>query len=228
MKNYRNILLDVDGTLLDFAASERLGIARVLKHYGFTAEEELLQRYHQINAAAWAAFERGEVTKEHLVNQRFEDYFGQLGCQVDGEEAEELYRNFLDQSAILIDGAVELCRYLKDKGYGLYVVTNGTSTTQYKRLALSGLDIYMNDIFVSEDAKSQKPRKEYFDYCFARIPDADPKTMILLGDSLTSDIRGGLMAGTDTCWYNPAGLAGREDIRPDYMIRHLEEFKKIV
>ncbi len=228
MKNYRNILLDVDGTLLDFAASERLGIARVLKHYGFTAEEELLQRYHQINAAAWAAFERGEVTKEHLVNQRFEDYFGQLGCQVDGEEAEELYRNFLDQSAILIDGAVELCRYLKDKGYGLYVVTNGTSTTQYKRLALSGLDIYMNDIFVSEDAKSQKPRKEYFDYCFARIPDADPKTMILLGDSLTSDIRGGLMAGTDTCWYNPAGLAGREVIRPDYMIRHLEEFKKIV
>lgn len=228
MKNYRNILLDVDGTLLDFAASERLGIARVLKHYGFTAEEVLLQRYHRINAAAWAAFERGEVTKEHLVNQRFEDYFGQLGLQVDGEEAETLYRNFLDQSAILIDGAIELCQYLKDKGYGLYVVTNGTSTTQYKRLALSGLDIYMDDIFVSEDAKSQKPRKEYFDYCFARIPDANPKTMILLGDSLTSDIRGGFTSGTHTCWYNPAGLAGREDIRPDYMIRRLEEFKKIV
>ena len=228
MKNYRNILLDVDGTLLDFAASEKMGIARVLEYYGFTAGGELLHRYHKINVAAWAAFERGEVTKERLVNQRFEDYFGQLGLQVDGEEAENLYRSFLDQSAILIDGAAELCKYLKDKGYGLYVVTNGTSTTQYKRLALSGLDIYMDDIFVSEDAGSQKPLKEYFDYCFARIPDADPKDMILLGDSLTSDIRGGLTAGIDTCWYNPAGTDGQGDIRPNYMIRHLEEFKKIV
>ncbi len=228
MKNYRNILLDVDGTLLDFAASERLGIARVLEHYGLPPKEGLLQRYHRINAAAWAAFERGQVTKERLVNQRFEEYFGQLGLQVNGEEAEELYRSFLDQSAILIDGAVELCQYLKDKRYGLYVVTNGTSTTQYKRLALSGLDAYMDDIFVSEDAGSQKPRKEYFDYCFARIPDADPETMILLGDSLSSDILGGLTAGTDTCWYNPAGLAGKEEIKPDYIIQHLREFKRIV
>ena len=96
------------------------------------------------------------------------------------------------------------------------------------KTALSGLDIYMDDIFVSEDAGSQKPLKEYFDYCFARIPDADPKDMILLGDSLTSDIRGGLTAGIDTCWYNPAGTDGQGDIRPNYMIRHLEEFKKIV
>ena len=228
MKTYRNILLDVDGTLLDFGASERQGIRQVLTFYGFQPKEEYLARYKEINKEAWAAFERGEVTKEKLVNQRFEVFFGQLGKTVNGEEAEGLYRTCLDSSAILIDGAVDLCRYLKEKGYGLYVVTNGTSTTQYKRLALSGLDSFMDGIFVSEDAGSQKPQKEYFDYCFKRIPDADPETMILLGDSLTSDIRGGLTAGVDTCWYNPDRAAGREDIQPVYEIENLGQFRMIV
>lgn len=228
MKSYRNILLDVDGTLLDFGASEKLGIRKVLEAYGFEAKKEFMEEYHKINKAAWAAFERGEVTKEKLVNQRFEVFFEHLGKFVDGAEAEGIYRKFLDSSAILIDGAADLCRYLKEKGYGLYVVTNGTSTTQYKRLALSGLDCYMNDIFVSEDAGSQKPQKEYFEYCFARIPDPDPETMILLGDSLTSDIRGGNLAGVDTCWYNPQGDSRRADIQPKYEIQSLEQFREIV
>lgn len=228
MKSYRNILLDVDDTLLDFEAAERQGIHQVLSHYGFLPNEEYLARYKEINKAAWAAFERGEVTKERLVNQRFEEFFRQLGKTVDGEEAEEMYRGCLDSSAVLIDGAMELCGYLKEKGYGLYVVTNGTSTTQYKRLALSGLDKFMDGIFVSEDAGSQKPQKEYFDYCFERISDGDPQTMILLGDSLTSDILGGITAGVDTCWYNPGKLAGRTDILPVYEIDRLDQFRTIV
>ena len=86
----------------------------------------------------------------------------------------------------------------------------------------------MKDIFVSEDAGSQKPRKEYFDYCFRRMPGILPQEMILVGDSLSSDILGGNQAGTDTCWYNPAGLPGREDIRPDYEIRDLRELEGIL
>ena len=183
MRTYRDILLDVDGTLLDFGAAEQVGIAAVLARYGFEADEERIRLYHRINGAA---------------------------------------------SAVLIDGAEDICRYLKERGYGLYVVTNGTSTTQYKRLALSGLDAYMDGIFVSEDAGSQKPQKEYFDYCFARIPQADPSRMLLVGDSLTSDIKGGINAGVSTCWYNPAGLPEREDIRPDRQIRRLEELKELL
>ena len=228
MRTYRDILLDVDGTLLDFGAAEQVGIAAVLARYGFEADEERIRLYHRINGAAWAAFERGEVTKERLVEERFETFFQELGKNVNGREAEDLYRSYLDQSAVLIDGAEDICRYLKERGYGLYVVTNGTSTTQYKRLALSGLDAYMDGIFVSEDAGSQKPQKEYLDYCFARIPQADPSRMLLVGDSLTSDIKGGINAGVSTCWYNPAGLPEREDIRPDRQIRRLEELKELL
>ncbi len=228
MKTYRDILLDVDGTLLDFGAAEKVGIAAVLTHYGFEPDAERIRLYHQINGAAWAAFERGEVTKERLVEERFEIFFRELGKEVNGREAEDLYRSYLDQSAVLIDGAEDICRYLKGRGYGLYVVTNGTSTTQYKRLALSGLDAFMDGIFVSEDAGSQKPQKEYFDYCFARIPQADPSRMFLVGDSLTSDIKGGINAGISTCWYNPSGLPGREDICPDWQIRRLEELKTLL
>ena len=228
MRTYRDILLDVDGTLLDFGAAEQVGIAAVLARYGFEADEDRIRLYHRINGAACAAFERGEVTKERLVEERFETFFQELGKNVNGREAEDLYRSYLDQSAVLIDGAEDICRYLKERGYGLYVVTNGTSTTQYKRLALSGLDAYMDGIFVSEDAGSQKPQKEYFDYCFARIPQADPSRMLLVGDSLTSDIKGGINAGVSTCWYNPAGLPEREDIRPDRQIRRLEELKELL
>ena len=141
------ILLDVDGTLLDFGMSEKQGMKVVLEQYGFEPTEERLLLYHEINEGFWSAFERGEVTKEDLVRQRFETFFGRLGRAVDGREAEELYRRQLDASAFLIDGALELCAYLKDR-YDLYVVTNGTSSTQYKRLAASGLDGFMKDIFV--------------------------------------------------------------------------------
>lgn len=226
-RKYDIILLDVDGTLLDFNRSEALGMAAVLETYGFEATDDLLELYHQVNNTAWDAFERGEVTKEKLVCQRFVDFFGRLGKTVDGLEVEMYYRSLLDRSAILIDGAKELCAYLKER-YDLYIVTNGTSSTQYKRLAASGLDQYVKDIFVSEDAGSQKPQKEYFDYCLSRIPAADPARMLLIGDSLQSDIRGGNTAGIDTCWYNPEGLPGRDGVRVDYEVRELGEVKKLV
>lgn len=224
---YDIILLDVDGTLLDFQRAERLGMKVVLEHYGFEATDRRLELYHEINEAFWAAFERGEVTKDRLVQERFEVFFGKLGKHVDGHEAEGLYRGQLDQAAFPIQGAMDLCTYLSRR-YDLYVVTNGTSSTQYKRLAASGLDCFMKDIFVSEDAGSQKPQKEYFDYCFSRIPGARPGRMLLVGDSLQSDIKGGNEAGTDTCWYNPLGRPGSPDIRADYEIRSLEELKGLV
>ena len=223
-RKYDIILLDVDGTLLDFGLAEKLGMETVLRTYGMEPTGERLSLYHDINEGLWSAFERGEVTKDRLVWERFRIFFGRLGKEVDGHEVEELYRRQLDRSAYLIPGAMDICRYLKER-YGLYVVTNGTSSTQYKRLAASGLDCFMKDIFVSEDAGSQKPQKEYFDYCFSRIPGARPERMLLVGDSLHSDIMGGNAAGTATCWYNPEGKAGDPDITADYEIRNLEELK---
>lgn len=226
-KRFDIILLDVDGTLLDFKMAETLGMKTVLKTYGFEPDAERLKLYHDINEGMWAAFERGEITKDRLLWERFKIFFSRLGRDIDGHEAEKLYRQQLDQSAFLIDGALETCAYLRER-YDLYVVTNGTSSTQYKRLKASGLKEYMNGIFVSEDAGSQKPQKEYFDYCFARIPNACPERMMLVGDSLQSDIKGGLTAGTCTCWYNPKGLPASAGIIPDYEIRRLSELKEIL
>ena len=221
------ILLDVDGTLLDFGRSEKQGMKVVLEQYGFEPTEERLLLYHEINEGFWSAFERGEGTKERLVWERFNVFCARLGITVDGHATESLYRRQLDDSAFLIDGALDLCQYLKER-YDLYVVTNGTSSTQYKRLAASGLDCFMKDIFVSEDAGSQKPQKEYFEYCFKRIPGVCPERMLLVGDSLSSDIKGGQAAGTATCWYNPSGLINRTGVRPDLEICALGELKRIL
>ena len=226
-KKYHTLLLDVDGTLLDFHASERQGISRILMDYGFPASDELVEKYHQINDGYWQAFNRGEISKERLCRERFVRFFGELGLSVDGEDAEKSYRTFLDGSAILLPGALETCRKLSGK-YDCYVVTNGTSQTQYRRLALSGLDVLMKDIFVSEDAGSQKPQKAYFDYCFSRIPGALPEEMLIVGDSLSSDILGGNLAGIDTCWVNPEGLPVPEGIRADYQIRKIGELLEIL
>ncbi|MBP3927270.1 MAG: HAD-IA family hydrolase, partial [Clostridium sp.] len=109
--------------------------------------------------------------------------------------------------------------------YDLYIITNGISETQYRRLRDSGLDEYFTDIFVSEDAGSQKPQKEFFDYCFLRIREKDPSQMLIIGDSLSSDIRGGKNAGIATCWLDDGSQQMATDLKPDYVIHALEELK---
>ena len=223
-KTYSTILFDVDGTLLDFDAAERDGLSQVLLSQGLQMTERMSACYHRINDGYWKAYERGEITKDQIMGNRFTDFFKTLNMTVDGDALEQKFRNELNNSAVLLEGAIEICRYLKEK-YRMYVVTNGVSVTQYKRLAASGLDQYFDDIFVSEDAGSQKPQKEYFEYCFSRIPDAGPEDMLIIGDTLSSDIKGGNVAGIDTCWYNPGKFGRKAGIRVDYEIRRLEELK---
>lgn len=226
-KIYSTILFDVDGTLLDFDAAEKSGLEQVLISRGVTPTIELEIRYREINDSYWKAFERGEICRDQIMGNRFVDFFKTLDMSADGAALEKLFRNKLNESAVLLEGAVEICDYLKNK-YRMYVVTNGVSETQYKRLAASKLDKYFDDIFVSEDAGSQKPQKEYFDYCFSRIDEADPAEMLIIGDTLSSDIKGGNIAGLDTCWINPGKLGRKEGIRVDYEIRKLEELKGIL
>ena len=143
---------------------------------------------------------------------------------VESSEAEPLYRSRLNSCAILLPDALEICRYLRSR-YDLYIITNGISETQYRRLRDSGLDEYFTDIFVSEDAGSQKPQKEFFDYCFLRIREKDPSQMLIIGDSLSSDIRGGKNAGIATCWLDDGSQQMATDLKPDYVIHALEELK---
>lgn len=224
---YTTVLLDVDGTLLDFDEAERRGVRVVMQSHGVEPTKALEQRYHEINKKYWKAFERGEIPKEAIIENRFVEFFKTLGKKIDAVEVERLYREQLDSCAILIEGALDICSYLYSR-YQLYVVTNGISHTQYRRLKDSGLDRYFSDIFVSEDAGSQKPKAEYFDYCFARIHEQDPSRMVIIGDSLTSDIQGGKNAGIATCWVNFGRQPRMAGVKPDYEVNRLEEIKKIL
>ena len=202
-RQYKALLMDVDGTLLDFDRAEAAAFTKVLQKYGFVPEERFIQEYHKINQECWEAFEIGQMERDRVLTVRFERFFGGHGLSMSGEEAED---------------------YLKER-YPLYVVTNGVGATQRKRLKASGLDKYFRDIFISEEAGSQKPQKEFFEYCFAHIKEAGPEEMMVIGDSLTSDIQGGVNAGIDTCWFNPQGKENRKRISVTREIRRLSELK---
>lgn len=216
------LLMDADGTLLDFDRSEEESFLMVLKKYGLPLDKSLTEEYHRINKECWEAFEEGGMARRDVLTLRFERFFAGHGIKVDGQEAEDFYRSYLERGIDLIPHALEVCEYLKAR-YDLYIVTNGIAKTQYLRLKASGLSDYFKDIFISEETGSQKPRKEFFEYCFQKIPEADPKKMLLIGDSLTSDMQGGVNAGVDICWYNPSCAENKNKIPINYEIRDLKE-----
>lgn len=222
MKKYEVLLFDVDGTLLDFDKAEEMGIEGLLIHYGLPVTAENKEKYHLLNKKYWEMLERGEISRDQVLSLRFEEFFGDFGIPVDGTEVDGMYRQYLNAGAFPLEGAVSLLEGLKDR-YQLYIITNGVAETQYKRLGASGLDKYFNGIFISEEAGCQKPLKEFFEYCFEKMGRRDVENMLVIGDSLTSDIRGGNNAGIDTLWFNPHGLENTAGVHVDYEAGSLEE-----
>lgn len=221
---FRTIFLDLDDTLLDFGAAEHVAVARTFREIGLEPTEELLARYSAINLSQWEAFERGEITRERVLVRRFELLFAELGVGLDAASTEDRYRGYLGIGHYFIDGAVELLDYLAPK-YDLYLASNGVAATQDSRLKSAGIGHYFKAIFISETTGHHKPERAYFDYCFAHIPDFDPETALMIGDSLTSDILGGINAGLRTCWFNPSHKPRRPDIVPDYEVHALSELR---
>ncbi len=227
MSKYQTLLFDVDDTLLDFSAAENEALHRLFAENGLDLTDEVENCYKEINHGLWAAFERGEISREEIVDTRFGLLFKEYGNEVDGKKLGERYQQLLAENHDFIDGASELIENVSTQ-YNLYIVTNGVSKTQYKRLTESGLYPYFKDIFVSEDTGYQKPMKEYFDYVFARIPAFDHDTTLIIGDSLSSDMQGGLLAGIDTCWFNPYHKANNTTIQPKYEIEGLGDLHTIL
>lgn len=227
MKKYDVLLFDVDGTLLDFDRAEEMGIEGLLEHYGVPVTAENKEKYHHLNKSYWERLERGEITRDQVLSLRFEEFFGDFGISVDGMDTDRLYREYLNKGAFLIDGARELLEGLKDQ-YELYIITNGVAATQYHRLGKSGLDQYFKDIFVSEEAGSQKPQPEYFEYCFKKMGRRDVENMLVIGDSLTSDIKGGNNVGIDTLWFNPHRQENTKGVHVEYEADSLEKIGEML
>ncbi|MDX5322920.1 MAG: YjjG family noncanonical pyrimidine nucleotidase [Exiguobacterium sp.] len=225
MKRYEAILFDVDDTLLDFKQSEHVALQQLLAAYNVHMTDELKQQYVTINNGLWRAFERGEVGREDVLMGRHTQLFDTLGITIDAHEVEQRYRNHLHSGVHIIDGALELVQTLSEQ-YPLYIVTNGVTETQFKRLEASGLLPYFQDVFVSDATGSQKPMKPFFDYVFDRVPHVAPERGLIVGDSVTADIAGGRMYGLDTCWYNPHEIAAT--VETTYEIQDLNELTSIL
>lgn len=230
MKEYRFLLLDADGTLLDFD-QDMLHAFQATYQACFGSQRpyspRLLEIYERCNNRWWAKLERGECTKPQLYAGRFQDFLRETGLSGDPEEINRAYFANLGQGGALLPGALELVRDLSQR-YRLYIVTNGNAASQRTRLAHSGLLPYVRDVFVSEDAGAAKPDKRYFDYVFSRIPGFEKERAMLIGDSLTSDMRGAQNGGIDGLWYCPLGGEAPEDLSIPYRAESFDEIRRLL
>ena len=218
------VLWDVDGTLLDFNAAERAAIRTLFAEFKLgECTDEMLARYSAINISFWERLERNEITKPEVLRGRFEQFFGEYGIDTGlAAPFNERYQVTLGDTIVYLDDSIDIIRSLRGK-VKQYVVSNGTVAAQTKKLDRSKLGELMDGIFLSEKLGVEKPNREFFDNAFAVIGPADPSEMIIIGDSLTSDIRGGMNAGIKTCWYNPQKKPVPEGYRIDYVIGDLHE-----
>ena len=221
------LFIDLDDTILDFQKAEHVALSKTLRSFGLDPTEEVLTRYNLINKAHWEALERKELTREQVLVGRFQVLFEEMGIQAEPVTVARSYESNLSVGHYFIPGAEEAVKSLSKK-YKLYLASNGTARVQAGRLASAKITPYFQEVFVSQELGANKPSREYFDRCFARIPDFDKSKAIIVGDSLTSDILGGQNAGIATCWVNPEHKAGREDIRVDYEIEALSQLESLL
>lgn len=202
---YTTLYFDLDNTLLDFSAAERDAIKKLLSLFGVEPKDEYVAIYSKTNQKYWSLFERGEIKREDIFESRFIEFADLIGARVDTAKMSRDYFSLLAEGHACIPGAEKVLEYVKRKGYTVCVTTNGVSETQRKRITESGLGEYFDYVFISEDTGHKKPEKAYFDYVIANTPEKDPKRILIIGDSQSSDILGGINAGIDTCWLNEKG-----------------------
>ena len=221
------LFLDLDDTILDFHKAERIAISKTIRDFGVEPTEEVLHRYHLINKWHWEQLELGKLTRAEVLENRFAVLFSELGAMVDAASCARVYEKNLSIGHYFLPGAEEAVDALSKK-YRLFLASNGTASVQKGRMTSANLYRFFEKVFVSQEIGHNKPSKAYFDACFAQIPDFDPKKAIMVGDSLSSDIRGGINAGIRTVWVNPGHLAPNPDIPADYEIECLPQLEALL
>ncbi|MDQ0874293.1 2-haloacid dehalogenase [Paenibacillus sp. V4I3] len=220
---YKILLFDLDDTLLDFGANEKDSLTKLFQQYGYAFSDELIQLYNSVNKQLWAEYENGNIALDVVLNSRFSETMSKMGKVVDGLEWENLYRELLgDGTQLLMEGALDVCQRLSAT-HRLFVITNGITRTQFKRLKQSGLYDFFEDIFDSQSIGYQKPSIEFFDYVMNHISNFNRKEALVIGDSLNTDIKGGLLSGIDTCWINRTAQKSPAEIKSTYTISSLTE-----
>lgn len=223
----KNILIDLDNTLIDFNECARHAIIEGFEKFGARYTDETFPTFLRENNKLWASHERGEIDRAYIRANRWNIIFEKLGIECDGPAMETFFEDYIAHSAYPVEYAYELLDYLKDK-YNLYIVSNGFRAVQQSRLQKGDFRKYFKDVFVSEDAGAPKPSKEFFGYCFKKLGGASVDECILIGDSLTADILGGNDYGIKTVWFDRTGETPDGSKIPTYTVKKLEEIKKIL
>lgn len=221
------IFLDVDNTLLDFNEEARNSMKASLRELALPWDDRIFPVFQQINDELWHRIEQGQLTKEGLRQLRWTLIFRELSIPADGVAFEDRFLHYLAQSACPIAGAHELLEYLYPR-YPLYVVSNAPYEQQLRRLTRSDMFRYLQDMFISERIGFSKPSRPFFDACFQALPHILPEEAMIIGDSLTADIQGGIAYGMKTCWYNPQNLPVPQDMPMDYIVHSLCEIQNIL
>lgn len=225
----RVILWDVDNTLLNFLAAERAALTTCFKAFGFgVCSDAQVARYSAINHRYWLQLERGEITKAALLPGRFLEFFQAEGLPVpDCEAFNEQYQIQLGETVVFMDNGYELIQKLQPK-VKQYAITNGTLTAQSRKLKKSGLDRLFDGVYISEQVGAEKPSPAFFDAVLQEIGSYPKDEILVVGDSLTSDMQGGVWAGLRCCWYNPNGDPIPKHLPLAYSIQNLNEVWAIV
>ncbi len=224
MSKYTTLLFDADETLLDFSFAEAMAIKTVCTSFGIKYCEDVRNAYSKINLSLWKQLEKGLVTRDIIKIRRFEQFAEVVGSSASPAAMADCYIQALSQCGFIIEGADELCTALSEK-YDMYIVTNGLAVVQKNRLQKCGLLPFFSGVFISEETGSQKPEKKFFEFVFEGIPEKDKSKICIIGDSMSSDILGGINAGIDTCFY----CAEKTDMPylPTYVAESYKDILKI-
>ncbi len=226
--NYQWIFFDADDTLFDFKKSAHHAMKNTLAHYKINPPPDYYQIYKDINHEAWSAFERKEITAEELRFIRFDKFLKAIGEYRDPLEMNSHYLYQLSQTKFMINGARKIIEELLETGRRLCLITNGLKEVQRPRIAKAEIGGYFEAIVVSDEIGVSKPHSGFFEHAFSEIGHPEKETVIVVGDSLSSDIQGGNNYGLDTCWYNPEKKDNISGHSPTYEIHQLEHLKRVI
>lgn len=226
--NYKVLIFDADETLFDFKKAEKEAFKETILEFGINYDESYhFETYKVINSAIWKELEQGLITQSKLKIERFKRLSDKLKISFDEVEFANAYMKHLANGSFLFEDSTDLIKSIKDK-YTLVIVTNGLTAVQEKRIKQSSIAKYFNNIVISENIGISKPNPGIFEYTLKDMKNIKKSEVLMIGDSLSSDIQGGTNFEIDTCWYNPNKIENKTDLKPTYEVSSLKELKNLL
>lgn len=227
VKEYKTILFDIDDTLFDFNKDQKKAFKEAIKEIGYICTDKMYEDYNRINLSMWESLNQGKIKLEELFTKRFKIFFEKYKINQDEKDFDKILTKMFQKTGTPIKGTIEVLEKIKEK-YELVIVSNGPKRQQYHRLQNADFLKYFSQIFISEEIGFNKPDINFFKVVFSNIANKEKSKILIIGDSISSDIIGGKIAGIDTCWYNPNNIENKTDIKPNYEIKDLEELLTIL